>query len=136
MINPNDLMLGDWVLLKGAELPVQVLVMAPRMGSTITPGSEASMAIEMYINGERCENLDPIPLTPEWVTQRFGMELKGSNEWIEVYWTKNNFNVCWHKMKDGPYGPPGTITAGPSDAVIQYVHELQNHYRITCKKSL
>lgn len=126
MINPYDLMFGNWLRHKdGEEMPV--MAMMPRVGETISPGREESVSFHMQINGYPHDEWSPIPITPEWLKRLQLEESIGSV--IDIYVDRDrSFSVLIDKK--------GTIVAGKGAKPVEYVHELQNLYRITFKKSL
>jgi len=125
MINPDDLMRGNWVLdPKGNPIKVLDIVRCFVDGVGFYDG------LNDEINSETCS---PIPLTTELMEQ-MGWLL---SENVVIYaYEKQHPNRCLIFYNDGKIAFAGGRAGQASETFIQYLHELQNLYRWTVGKPL
>lgn len=135
----NELMLGNWVWFECDELHMTT------SGRVINIRSDGSYAPGVNINGgiiyrvglidqwgnqrdEHIIDLEPIPLTPEWL-ERMGFEFDEDNDFgdEQFYLIRDSEGDCivaiYHAKLDNKY----FIELHPN-AEIKYVHQLQNLY--------
>ena len=113
----NELMIGDWVLLKGVPTKIHDIDKIDGINREWIAGCEDG--------GCTCyEDIQPIPLTPE-ILEKNGFE----DTICDAFWISTSCNLLW---KDGKLQ---NFCREEDDEVCipcEYVHELQNALRL-CK---